>query len=86
MVRDARAGMDSETEEGAEDENVEDLHQDANQIVEKHLDATGRPEYETASPNPIAPETILRKPGEKRPRMELMTEEGEMPLKRQKLE
>ena len=86
MIRETRAGMGSDTEEGAEDEHVEDLHQDANQIVEKHLDVIGRQEHETSSPEPIDPDTILRKPGDKRQHMELMTEEGEMPMKRQKLE
>ena len=86
MIRETRAGMGSDTEEGAEDEHVEDLHQDANQIVEKHLDVIERQEHETSSPEPIDPDTILRKPGDKRQHMELMTEEGEMPLKRQKLE
>ena len=82
MIRETRAGMGSDTEEGAEDEHEEDLHQDANQIVEKHLDVIGRQEHETSNPEPIDPDTILRKPGDKRQYMELMTEEGEMPLKR----
>ena len=60
MIRETRAGMGSDTEEGAEDEHVEDLHQDANQIVEKHLDVIGRQEHETSSPEPIDPDTILR--------------------------
>ena len=86
MVRETRAGMGSDIEEGAEDEHVEDNHHDINQIIEKPLIITGRQENETSSPEPIDPDSILRKPGDKRQHMELMTEEGEMPLKRQKLE
>ena len=80
----------SETEEGAEDEDVEDDHNDLDQIMEKPLVVIGRPpahqDYDTANPDTIDPDTILRKPGEKRPQMELMPEDGEPPLQRQKLD
>ena len=52
----------------------------------KSLVVIGRPpahqDYDTANPDPIDPDTILRKPGEKRPQMELMPEDGEPPLQR----
>ena len=91
MLEDARTGMDSsDIGEGPEKEDVEIDHHDSTQIKEKPIVVGGRlpvnHEYETPNLDTIDPDTILRKPGEKRPRTDLMIDDGEHPIKIQRLE